>query len=41
MDTQPQNQKTKSPPSDGARLTRDNWLDEAFQAVVVLSLIHI
>ena len=33
MDTQ--NQKPKSAASDGARLTRDNWLDEAFQAVVV------
>jgi AcrR family transcriptional regulator len=32
MDTQ--NQKPKSAASDGARLTRDNWLDEAFQAVV-------
>jgi len=35
MDTQAQNQKPKSAASDGARLTRDNWLDEAFQAVVV------
>ena len=34
MDTQAQNQKPKSAASDGARLTRDNWLDEAFQAVV-------
>ncbi len=35
MDTQSQNQKTKPMPADGARLTRDNWLDEAFQAVVL------
>ena len=35
MDTQAQNPKPKTAPSDGARLTRDNWLDEAFQAVVL------
>ena len=34
MDTQAQNQKPKSSAADGARLTRDNWLDEAFKAVV-------
>ena len=34
MDTQAQNQKPKPAASDGARLTRDNWLDEAFKAVV-------
>ena len=35
MDTEAQNPKPKSVHADGARLTRDNWLDEAFQAVVV------
>ncbi len=35
MDTQAQNPKPKSVHADGARLTRDNWLDEAFQAVVI------
>jgi AcrR family transcriptional regulator len=36
MDTplQNQNQKPKSMIAEGARLTRDNWLDEAFKAVV-------
>jgi AcrR family transcriptional regulator len=29
-----QNQKPKSMIAEGARLTRDNWLDEAFKAVV-------
>jgi AcrR family transcriptional regulator len=31
---QNQNQKPKSMIAEGARLTRDNWLDEAFKAVV-------
>ncbi|MEY3062078.1 MAG: HTH-type transcriptional regulator AcrR [Pseudomonadota bacterium] len=36
MDTplQNQNQKPKSMIAEGTRLTRDNWLDEAFKAVV-------
>jgi len=34
MDTPLQNQKPKSMIAEGARLTRDNWLDEAFKAVV-------
>ncbi len=38
MDTPLQNQKQKQKPksmiAEGARLTRDNWLDEAFKAVV-------
>ena len=38
MDTplqkQNQNQKPRSMIAEGARLTRDNWLDEAFKAVV-------
>lgn len=38
MDTQfqnqNQNQKPKSTIAEGVRLTRDNWLDEAFKAVV-------
>ena len=34
MDTTHQKQKPKSLTAEGARLTRDNWLDEAFKAVV-------
>ena len=34
MDTPDQNQKTKSMAPEAARLSRDNWLDEAFKAVV-------
>ena len=34
MDTPLQNQKPKSMIAEGTRLTRDNWLDEAFKAVV-------
>jgi len=35
MDTQAQNQKPKALVAENARLTRDDWLDEAFNAVVV------
>lgn len=35
LQNQNQNQKPKSMIAEGARLTRDNWLDEAFKAVVV------
>ena len=40
MDTplQNQNQKPKSVIAEGTRLTRDNWLDEAFKAVVAGAL---
>ncbi len=34
LQNQNQNQKPKSMIAEGARLTRDNWLDEAFKAVV-------
>ena len=34
MDTPDQNHKTKSMAPEAARLSRDNWLDEAFKAVV-------
>jgi AcrR family transcriptional regulator len=34
LQNQNQNQKPKSMVAEGARLTRDNWLDEAFKAVV-------
>ncbi|MCX7261322.1 MAG: TetR/AcrR family transcriptional regulator [Burkholderiales bacterium] len=34
MDTPHQNKKTKSMAPEAARLSRDNWLDEAFKAVV-------
>jgi len=34
MDRPLQNKKPKSMPPEAARLTRDNWLDEAFKAVV-------
>ena len=35
MDTQAQNQNPKALVAENARLTRDDWLDEAFNAVVV------
>lgn len=34
LQNQNQNQKPRSMIAEGARLTRDNWLDEAFKAVV-------
>jgi AcrR family transcriptional regulator len=34
LQNQNQNQKPKSMIAEGTRLTRDNWLDEAFKAVV-------
>ena len=34
MTLQKQNQKNKPIPSEASRLTRDDWLDEAFKAVV-------
>jgi AcrR family transcriptional regulator len=34
MDTSHQNQQAKSMAPEASRLTRDNWLDEAFKAVV-------
>ena len=34
MAIQKQNQKNKPNPSEASRLTRDDWLDEAFKAVV-------
>ena len=34
LQNQNRNQKPKSMIAEGARLTRDNWLDEAFKAVV-------
>ncbi|MEY2947838.1 MAG: HTH-type transcriptional regulator AcrR, partial [Pseudomonadota bacterium] len=34
MAIQKQNQKNKPIPSEASRLTRDDWLDEAFKAVV-------
>ena len=35
MDTQQQIQNSKRMPNEASRLTRDDWLDEAFKAVVV------
>ncbi|MEY3886468.1 MAG: HTH-type transcriptional regulator AcrR [Pseudomonadota bacterium] len=35
MDTRQQNQNSKRMPNEASRLTRDDWLDEAFKAVVV------
>ena len=35
MDTRQKNQNSKRMPNEASRLTRDDWLDEAFKAVVV------
>jgi len=41
LQNQNQNQKPKSMIAEGTRLTRDNWLDEAFKAVVAGGFVNV